>query len=365
MITTVPLFKSHPALRKVTITEKEQIPYTAVQQNTQYDLVIVGDDATLYLILHSNLTQEEKLHLLPITNHKHFQHLWSKIGLSLALENTSLSIPAFEIVSHPQELHEKAQKLGYPFFIKIDSSGGGDGVFLCENKNILKQYELTNLIYPLLLQEKIEGTLLDISGFYQEENLICFHYAKMDHLIHNAFGPSCVRTYTHPSKIDPIIYQELIILGKALGIHGFANVSCIHSSKDQKRYYIEADLRPNAWANQTHHIGDNHAILIKRYFQNQIITLPPPINPNRPTTLTLPQVFRLTAWQILSNQYNALKYIPWHNPFLLRHFFYTKIYLAALHRFEKTMIRFIKPYFPSAYWNKMKIVYHYLKEKIT
>jgi hypothetical protein len=207
--------------------------------------------------------------------------------------------------------------------------------------------------------------LLDVSGFYQEEKLICSHYAKMENFIHNAFGPSCVRTYTHPSKIDPLIYQELNTLGKTLGIHGFANVSCIHSFKDQKRYYIEADLRPNAWANQTHYIGDNHAILIERYFQNKEIALPPPTNPKYPTTLTFPYVFRLRWWQILSNKYNALKYVPWHNQFLLRYLLYTKIYLTSLQGFEQTMIRFIKPYLPNCCWNKMRIAYHYLKRKIT
>jgi len=46
-----------------------------------------------------------------------------------------------------------------------------------------------------LVQKKIEGTELDLSGFYREGKLIYFTHSKIEKVSQNKFGPSLLRTY--------------------------------------------------------------------------------------------------------------------------------------------------------------------------
>ncbi len=109
----------------------EILPGLLSQSN--YDLVVVGDDETLLDIHGSNLSAELKMQILPISSINGECHLYSKIGLSTLLQKSGITTPRFEVAKNEAELLALAEKVGYPVIVKIDYSGGGGGVFQCNS----------------------------------------------------------------------------------------------------------------------------------------------------------------------------------------------------------------------------------------
>jgi ligand-binding SRPBCC domain-containing protein len=91
--------------------------------------------------------------------------------------------------------------------------------------------------------------------------------------------------------------------------HGFVNIGYIET-KNNKRYFFEADMRPNAWINYSRFIHNDLAIKIKHYFLN--LQSPDELfNKKRldKKTYIFPYPSRLHWKAIVTNQYDCLKYI--------------------------------------------------------
>ncbi|MES2961968.1 MAG: ATP-grasp domain-containing protein [Pseudomonadota bacterium] len=283
-----------------------------------YDCIVVCDDLTLENILNSDLSSEQKLRLLPVQNLENFTHLFSKIGLSKILSEAGVRTPEFLVAQTQDEAVSAAEKLQYPVMIKVDSSGGGRGVFECKNSGDVKKIEARFFKLPLLVQKKIKGIELDLSGFYRDGKLIYFTYSKIEKVYQNKFGPSSLRTYQQLCNIDSSVFVEMQKLGEVLGANGFVTISCIKSAIDGKKYFIEADMRPNSWVEFGKFLGDDPAPRISNWFLNgEIMQYPLPINNDYPAKLILPYYLRLSALEILFNRYSVWKYLPLHDRRLL------------------------------------------------
>ncbi len=313
IITSNPLFKHSRFIRNYDlIADRSLIPSKAVEKNLDdYDFIVVSDDLNLKIILESDITLEQKLKLLPITDKQNLEHIYSKIGLSRVLSKGNVSTPEFEVVDSFDGAINAAEKLGYPVMVKIDRCGGGGcGVFEC--KNVLDFDLLNKEIFnsPLLIQKKIIGTELDLSALYRNGKLIHFSYSKIEKVVMNQFGPSSVRTYHQLGTLDKKIFLEMMQLGKVLGADGFATISCLHSDEDNKRYFIEADMRPNVWVEFSKFLGDDPAMRIINWCVARQTLTYPAINKKYPTQLLMPYFLRLSFSEILRNRYNVWKYIP-------------------------------------------------------
>lgn len=288
-------------------------------------LVTIVDDPTLRAVLDAPLDEATKAALLPVTSPDHFFHLCSKIGLSRLLEREGIATPRFRVAATAEEVPSCADELGYPVLVKVDESSAGYGVFECATRSAAVEVSRRGLRYPLLVQEKIEGEALDLSGFYREGRLVHFCHAVMERGTHGRFSPSNLRRYAHPGAIDPRIFDELGRLGRALGIDGFSNVSCITSTADARRYYFEADLRPNVWVNHPRFLGDDPAAAIRDCFDRGVLmTRPRRTGPDRSSTMLMPYVFRLPIRDVLCNRYDAWRFLgdrPWTD--LVRHVAHT------------------------------------------
>ena len=288
----------------------EELPRLAslIHLNNNYDLVVLGDEESLKLVLFSALSEQEKLALLPVKTVQNYAHLSSKIGFSQVLDSANIATPEYKVASNKDELILVTKNFGYPFFIKIDSSGGGTGVFECESsKDILKVID--TLVFPVLVQRKIEGKTLDLAGFYQDGKLIYFSYSTFEKVIGNKFGPSVLREYAQLGCIDSLIFEELNQLGAALGANGFMNTTCIEATADGKRYYFEGDMRPNAWVDYGRYIGSNDASKIKDYFlSGKTLKNRPEIKYELPLKMVIPMISRLTFLELISNYQHAWRY---------------------------------------------------------
>lgn len=275
-----------------------------------YDFIIPTDDLILSLIINSNLPVATKLKLLPVNSEENLKHIYSKIGLSLTLSEFGVKTPDFIVANGIEEVKKAAKKLQYPVMVKTNSDAGGVGVFECNNSYDVNKIDSSLFNSSLLVQKKIIGTELDLSGLYRNGELIYFTYSQIEKVAYNKFGPSSLRIYKQLSVIDKEIFSEMRNLGKALGANGFVTISCIED-KDKKRYFFEADMRPNAWVEFAKFIGDDPAFRVANWFRkSEEMKYPFYHNKKYPNQIIIPYFMRLTKLEILFNRYKVWKYLP-------------------------------------------------------
>lgn len=273
-----------------------------------YDLVVVADDPTLKKIIDSKLSIAEKLKLLPVIGEQNLKHIGSKTELSNIFKDAGVRAPDFMIVKNSDELLSSIAKVGFPMMLKIDFSGGGTGVFECTNRDELIYAQRKVNAYPILVQKKIEGVTIDLSGLFQNGALIYFSYAVAEQVCSNKFGPSVIREYKCTYELHGELFDELSEIGRALGANGFVNVGCIESSSDNNRYYFEADMRPTVWVEYPKYLQDDPALKINDYFNNGKLL---PRTGNKKilhANVLLPYLPRMQWLHIVINRYQCWHY---------------------------------------------------------
>lgn len=312
VISTSTHLKRNKSMRDYFLAEKNDLLVkTALEKiKKKYAIVVVGDDPALGAILNSNLSNEEKLKLIPVLSIENLDHVCSKIGLSSALDKNGIRCPDYLIANNEQELKNSVHILSYPIFIKIDSSSGGVGVFECLNDSDL-EISLHKLhTYPVLVQKKIEGHEVSMEVFYQKGELIHFSCSTLEKSLYK-YGPTSLRRFVQLAFLDKKIFDQLRLIGKALGADGFVNMSSIQCDKDQELYFIEADMRPNLWCDHSRYFGDDLARIIQRYFSTgKTLKYPHRLNPEYPEKILISHYSRLTLKDLIVNRYRIWKHLP-------------------------------------------------------
>ena len=319
----------------------------------QYTLIVNGDDDMLSAIRKSHLADAKKLKLLPIVAMSDAIHLHSKIALSQILEASNIATPKFAIAKEPRELLTLARSIGFPVMIKVDQSGGGFGVYSCQNEDEITKISRFFLEYPLLIQKKINGKLADLSGFYQNGELIHFSYSEFEKCIHGPYGPSVVRTYYDIATLPPQIQIELKKIGRVLGIDGFTNISCLINSDRSERHYIEVDLRPTIWCDYAKYLDSDPAQALKSYFDNdQLPTAPSKDKPFPPKVIA--HYMRLNLVELMFIRYGVWSYLEGASFFLLAKQCLIRQPIEGL---EYWFTCAVKKKLPPSYWNAIRRKY--------
>jgi len=313
-ISTKKILKHDRQIRRFYLadTPADLIEKSSALLDHQYELIIPADDLSINLILKSDLPAEEKLALLPVTDEKFFIHLSSKIGLSLAFQASNIATPEFAVINTKNELKDAALKIGYPLMLKGDFSGAGAETVECLCDADLQKILIDFNHYPAILQKKITGDLVFIEAFYKAGKLIHHSYSTVvKNFNANPFGVSILRNYMQTASVGKVVFEELTNIGKALGADGFANISCIRTRDDNKRYYFEADMRPTAWAYHSKYVGEPISENIRNYFDHgQILEYTGIVNKSYPEQLTIPLFIRMKPWELIINRYSVWKYKP-------------------------------------------------------
>jgi hypothetical protein len=285
-----------------------------------YDWVVVTEDSLLADVLHADVPEAIKLKILPVMSAKDFSHLYSKIGLARVLAENGIAAPRFEVASTLTEALKAAEAIGFPLMLKVDSSHGGNGTHECRDADDIRKLNGLFNGQPLLLQKKIAGTLLDLSAVYFEGHLVHFSHGIM-RICQKDFGPSVVRDYAPMAAAGRDIARELQKLGRALGAHGFG-----------KRYYFEADMRPNIWVDCTTFFGDDPAPRIRDWFATKTALNPDAFGEgeNRAAVFHVPCFLRLRNFELLTNRYNVWRYVPWQDRGLVLRLLTKKLFLHRL-----------------------------------
>ena len=255
------------------------------------------------------MSEKEKLRILPIVNKLNIVHLFSKIGLSNTFAENGINTPNYFVANNEDDIIKAFCSFKGGFFIKLDSSGGGLGVFPCDSRDQFEEIK-HKIAFPVLVQEKIEGDLIDLSGFFQNGKLVYFGYAEILESRPDKFGPSVLRRYHKLSGIDVEIFDRLGELGQALGANGFVNIGSVRSAEDGKIYFIEADMRPTAWVEHQKFFEEDPAVRIKDYFlygrtlsRDDIVG--DMTTSGAESTIVIPYFHRMDRCEIIENKYNC------------------------------------------------------------
>ena len=158
------------------------------------------------------------------------------------------------------------QGLSFLLVLKIDRSGGGDGVFLCKDfeeveNTLAKLSEKAKT--GLVIQEYIEGDIVCVEAIFKKGTLLAYSFSVVTKTITTPFSTSIQRVYKNGSPIE----ASLLSIGKSLGIHGFSSMTFIYNAAQDTYFLIEADLRPQIWFSLSRFDGVDFSLAIMAFLE--------------------------------------------------------------------------------------------------
>ena len=317
-------------------TPTEALTAAAHQSGTRhYDWIIIGDDVSLRLLRTSpDLSLADRLRLAPVTGAKHLDHLGSKNVLAQRLGELPVPSPRFRLACSPADAAEATEQFGGTALLKPDFGSGGAWLILAEDptqaavgwhlmaaRQNQRHLGPTREVPSVLVQEYLGGRLVDVSAIFMGGLLIHYTYAHMQAAT-TRFGASSVRHYYPTSTASPAIAAELGIIGAGLGLHGFANVTCIESEDGSSRHYFEVDARPNLWVGFGAEFGDDPVARLKLWFDEGRIDLPAPFDKDGGEGMPAPTsqgrkvaMFKgMSRNDLLRNRHGVWRDVPWGSP---------------------------------------------------
>lgn len=309
-----------------------------------YDWVVLTDDECIR-VLSERITDPVLFQkILPMQKNEHKIFLGSKFGFSKICQKYNIPSPAFVIYDGSADLLVATKHLCYPILLKVDKSGGGNGVFLAQDAlellrlfNELSVEQKNNLVF----QEYIVGDNISVEALFKNGKIIGFASSKILHNVQGEFSVSRVREFTSAHAVTPILSQ----LAEVLGLNGFASITFIRSNETETFYLIEADLRPHGWFYLDKIVGVDFSQLIKQYLAADLASAPIIVN-------TKPEIIKyflrdikwavsersfVTILHWIINKDNCWRFVPWHDQ---------KLFRAMVVEVFKHLIYFIKPLRP-------------------
>ena len=275
--------------------------------------IMLGDDGLLSAVRDSALSPEDQARLLGVIGPGHLDHVGSKAGLAEACTRGGVPQPRYRVASGACELTEVCEAVGYPAVVKLDRSGGGDGVFVCRSAADTDALADRLPSGRLLIQEWVDGETIDLSGFFGAGRPVHFVHAEFLETVGGPHAPSKRRRYTHPGALGPEVFEAVATLAGAIGLDGVANVTAMRRRDDGALLFIEADLRPNVWVEMSRHMGDDPAPSLRAWFERGE-TMARPRPPSGPATLEIAYLFRLAAREAWLNRHGAWRQFADHDP---------------------------------------------------
>lgn len=261
LVSASPSFRLSRHIRRLELVDAARALLPAAlacwQQDGPYRWVIGMTDSLLGELAQRVLLDPAYRCLLPLTAGAGTDHLYSKIGLSRAFSAAGIPTPAWGVARDAATALQQVAALGWPVLLKQDASAGGKGVWPCWNPAELAQAAARQSGQPFLLQRWLDGSLYSVEALYQHGLLRAFALSAVEACIREN-GPSAQRRYGLPSDQIPELEVHLERIGAALGLHGFTNISLMHTPGALPQFF-ECDVRPNAWLQLDQALGGDFA----------------------------------------------------------------------------------------------------------
>jgi hypothetical protein len=316
VVTTSPLLRASRFVRDVMLLpEAEGLTATAYaricDRKQAYDWVIACDDETLLQMSGMDWPADREPAYLPLKSGPAGAHIYSKIGLSRVLEAAGVRTPPFRVVESCSAAVEAARELGYPVLIKTDAGSCGTGVHVCQGDEEVRSLIQLFAGEPMLVQKRVEGREVDLSGFFFEGRLIHFCRAEVERMI-GGKSLSAVRRYWPLRLVEERIFAEVSALGRALGASGFVSIGSIEANDGSGLYFFEADMRPTVWVDAARLYGDDVAERIRGWFERgEVADWEEMRAAGGEQPVRVAQFQRLSIWEMLLNRYGIWRMVPW------------------------------------------------------
>ncbi len=326
---------------------KDEEAYVAglesLTQSQQYDWVVLTDDFALRVLTDHLSSESDALSLLPLTTLEHRAVVGSKAELSRVALEYNLRTPRFVIYDGDDTVEKALEHVPFPMLLKVDRSGGGKGIFRCENAKELEH--IVSTLSPaqrdkLVFQEYIAGDNIAVEALFRGGTVYAYTYATVTANMENEYGVSAVRTYCANEQM----LATLSAIGGAIGIRGFSSLTFMRDSITGDHYLIEADMRPHSWFALSRFAGVDFSIAIQNYLRKNDITLCQPITSqcvearhfmrDIRRSISEHNVSELLRWLFNSN--NRWRHIPLHDT---RLFLWTLESLARSYLYRITLVR--------------------------
>ena len=246
-------------------SEKEfQVMLINIAETGEYDWIVPMDDECVKT-MNSCITSDDTFKkILPLTKIENREILSSKVGLSNACKKYAIPTPGYINYSEIQDIATINQTLTYPILLKEDFSFSGHGIQYCNDPSLLAScLERVRDKRNLVLQEFIKGKDLGVEALFKNGELVTYNAAEVKDYMNNTFSFTTKRIYAPNKDIE----DHLVILGKSLGLNGFASIGYIYHPERNIYYLIEVDARVNSWMAYGRFTGHNFTDGIRRITQ--------------------------------------------------------------------------------------------------
>jgi len=287
----------------------------------KYDWIVLVDDMTLGIVNSFLGDDDIARFVLPVLNQENRIMLNSKAGLHTLSVQNNILCPQGEIY-RGQNIEDMLCKVSFPVLIKVDKSGGGKGIYLCEDKpQFLTQFNTLDegQKKDVVIQEYIEGDNISVEALFKNGSVIAYSTSVVTKNTISEFSVSMSRVYV----IIPEMKDILENIAKKLSLNGFSSMTFIRGDESKKYYLVEADMRAHRWFSLTRHVGVDFSLAIKHFLQNKKVS--PQSNQKEMVMLHFPRIMmcamrendfkEIGRW--VCNVENRWKFIPWHDKKLL------------------------------------------------
>lgn len=222
-----------------------------VVEKNKFDWVILADDG-LIGYMNEVVSAEQFPKIMPIKDVSQRKMLSSKKGFSEFCRENGIDTPGFVIYNKKEDIEIIRNTLTFPVINKLDFSWGGTDMFISNTPEELE----TNLHkipenQNVLIQEYLECEEIRTDSLFYDGMLINYFNGKVLEHSQNKFSYTTRRIYTD----DEYLKEQLIDLGKKLGLNGFVNITYLVDRQKEKKYLIEVDPRPNSWMALSRHLS--------------------------------------------------------------------------------------------------------------
>ena len=233
----------------------------------KYNWIVLLDDAAVKLMNESIESEEIFKKILPITKIENREILSSKIGLSKICEKYNIATPRFINYTEEHDIETICQKLHFPILLKEDFSFSGIGIQYCADASLLQGcLDKVNNKTNLVLQEFIDGEDIGLEALFRDGELIEYNCAEILTYMYNKFSFTTRRMYYQSEEIAAL----LRVLGKSVGLNGFASIQYVHHKERNVYYLLEVDARTNMWMSYSRFTDNDFTEGIKKIMSGDI-----------------------------------------------------------------------------------------------
>ncbi|EHQ28221.1 ATP-grasp domain-containing protein [Mucilaginibacter paludis] len=252
-------------------TFKDQLLKLIDEKPDHYNWIVPLEDITIKLMNDAILSEDIFKKILPINKIENRDLLSSKAGLSSVCQKYGITTPRFVNYSDVNDTEVIKQKLDFPILLKEDFSFSGIGIQYCEDESELQGcLDKVQVKTNLVLQEFIKGEDIGLEALFRDGELITYNCGEVLSYMYDKFSFTTRRKYYQNEEIAAL----LRVLGKSVGLNGFASIQYIYHPGRKLYYLIEVDARTNSWMPYSRFTGHDFSDGIRRIINNQLAYIP-------------------------------------------------------------------------------------------